>query len=110
MQSSDKGGKPALSRRAFVGKLAAGAAVASAVSITIGQAQALSRGAKVPTGAGNDDGHRDPMSHAPGAPEPGPVNAPAVGPSAVEVPAVSAASPPVIAPPPWELLRPLAVG
>jgi hypothetical protein len=109
MQSSDRGGKPALSRRAFVGKLAAGAAIASAVSVTVGQAQALSRGAKVPSGGGNDNGHRDPMSHAPGAPEPV-VNAPAVGPSAVEVPAVSAASPPVIAPPPWELLRPLAVG
>jgi hypothetical protein len=50
MQSSDRGGKPALSRRAFVGKLAADAAVASAVTLTIGQAQALSRGAKVPAG------------------------------------------------------------
>jgi hypothetical protein len=110
MQSSDKGGKPALSRRAFVGRLAAGAAVASAVSLTIGEARALTRGTKTSRGAGNDNFQPAAVPSAPGAGEPA-VSAPVVGPSAAEVSAVSAASPPASAPPPpWELLRPLAVG
>jgi hypothetical protein len=100
MQSSDRGGKAALSRRAFVGKLAAGAAVASAVSITLGQAQAMTRGAK----KANRDSQFDPLPQASGAPR-------EVEARAVEAPAVgAAASPPVNASPPWELLRPLAVG
>lgn len=103
MQSSDRGGKPAFSRRAFVGKLAVGAAVASAVTMTVGKARAMTRGAKQPAGAGSGSDSFGRLPQASGAPAAPTDTRPAAA------PVVDAAPPPVSAPP-WELLRPLAAG
>jgi hypothetical protein len=86
-------GKAALSRRAFVGKLAAGAAVACVAAA--GTAEAMvprQKAAALPGGDGSQVGRETPKS-----------------PSA-EPQVASHASEPVLAPPPWELLRPLAMG
>ncbi len=91
-------GKTQLSRRAFVGKLATGAAVAAAAGAAgLGRAEALATGGASTT----------PADSAPDLP-----------PQAAQAPALAAAEaraeagPPqaASAPPPWELLRPLAVG
>jgi hypothetical protein len=82
-----------LSRRALVGKLAAGAAGVAVAWGTIGRANAASGRveANTPTGSGHDEDRRAP------APERG----------AGEVIDASA---PLSAPPPWELLHPLRMG
>ena len=87
MQPTDSGNKSALSRRAFVGKLAAGAAVATAASaIAAGGAAALAT-----------------PEHY------GPAEAPAAD-DAARAAAEKHAAAAAVAPPPWELLRPLALG
>ena len=109
MQSSDRGGKPVLSRRVFVGRLAAGAAVASAVSFTLGEARAMTRGATQRDGGDNRTDRQDqlyPQPEVPGARQQAPT-APAA--EVAARPAELPASPPVSVPP-WELLRPLTVG
>ena len=107
MLLSDRGGDPALSRRSFVSKLAAGAAAVASV-VSIGRAQAMSsrRESSPPTGSGNDD---EPIGSMPGAPsaQTPPLSAEKV---LAEKPVLSEASLPPSAPPPWELLRPLAMG
>lgn len=88
---SNKEGKSALSRRAFVGRLAAGAAMACAAGAAgIGRAKAVSTRGESTTHSGVEDGR---LGTAP-APE-------------SEVQATSWAP---SAPPPWELVRPLALG
>jgi len=79
-----------LSRRAFVGKLAAGAAVACAAGI--GRAEAMSARANLdaPTGSGSGDTALGPM------------------PQNTEVKSQQATEP--SSPAPWELLRPLTLG
>jgi len=76
-----------LSRRAFVGKLAAGAAVACAAGIS--RAEAVSARGNAPTGSGNGDSPLESMPQA----------------AATKQRANEASSPP-----PWEVLRPLAMG
>jgi hypothetical protein len=86
-----------LSRRALVGKLAAGAAGAAvAWGAGIGRANAASArpGTNLLAGAGHDDDRRAPAAQVP----------------APEVREVIDASAPASAPPPWALLRPLAMG
>jgi hypothetical protein len=92
------GTKLALSRRAFVGRLAAGAAAACAAGI--GTAQALTARQGSP-GSANGDNRLPVMPQAPAV---APEGAPA------EPHAATQASAPPSAPPPWELLRPLALG
>ena len=88
-----KGTKSELSRRAFVGRLAAGAAAACAAGI--GTAQALS--APPERASGSADGH-DGRTALPPAAQP------------VVAAAASQAAGEASAPPPWELLQPLALG
>ena len=100
MQFSDRWGKSALSRREFVGKLAvgaAGAAVASAV--TVGTAAALSTSATaypLPEPANGDGQPGVPRAAAPIA------EVPAAAPQVAAAPAPE--------PAPWGLLQPLALG
>jgi len=86
-----------LSRRALVGKFAAGAAVALAAGV--GRASnAFARGeTNTPTGGGHGEGHLARVPEGPGGPK---------GPEATD------ASPPapLSGPPPWDLLHPLAMG
>ncbi len=81
MQLSDRGGKPVLSRRSFVGKLAAGAAAVSAMAVGRAQAEA-------PVG-------------------PSLAAAPVAAPVAAEAPREPVE---VAEAPPWGLMRPLAMG
>jgi hypothetical protein len=105
MLLSDGGGEPVLSRRSFVVKLAAGAAVASAVS-SINRAQAMTsrtfrEESTRPTGPANGETQIELLPEAPTA------ILPAALPAA---PALSEVNLPQSVPPPWELLRPLALG
>jgi hypothetical protein len=81
-----------LSRRAFVGKLAAGAAVAGAAMM--GRAEAVSVRGEAPVPSGG-------VGPEPQAPAAG--SAPGAGTAAAEASAPSA-------PPPWELIAPLRAG
>ena len=89
-----KGTKSALSRRAFVGRLAAGAAAACATGI--GTAHALSARQGMRTAADGDTALG--------------VNAEVPAAQAAEPAQVAAAAAPTQPAPPWELLRPLALG
>lgn len=93
-----KGTKSALSRRAFVGRLAAGAAAACAAGI--GTAQALSARQGSSGSAAGDN----PFPVMPQGPAVQPEGVPA------ELHEATQASARPSAPPPWELLRPLALG
>lgn len=86
----DKIEKSALSRRAFVGKVAAGVAGATvALAAGMGRAEALSHSGQSTTRLGDGDGIRS--ANPPAAPQVTEATAPS-------------------GPPPWDLLRPLAVG
>lgn len=93
-----KGTKSALSRRAFVGRLAAGAAAACATGIGTAQALTARQGSSGSVGV---DGPLPVLPHAPGE-EPATI--------AADVAAAPAASQPARAPAPWGLLQPLALG
>lgn len=105
VQNKD-GKKSALSRRAFVGKLATGAAGA-AVALAAGAkgAEALSKSEQWPSGHPGDIGQSFLPSVAPAQAEPRREAAAAV----VKGPSGPTVLPPD-APPPWELLKPLAKG
>jgi hypothetical protein len=101
-----------LSRRAFVGKLAAGTAGA-AVALTAGVGRASTaparKGANTSTGSRLDEEPRAAVSNVPTAEAQEPVAAAEpVGPGTK----VIDAGPPAVAdtPPPWELFRPLKMG
>src|SRR5271156_2348190 len=99
----DRGGEIALSRRSFVSKLAAGAAAVASV-MSIGRAQAMSsRDSSPPTGRGNDAERIGLVPEAPAQPPP-------VSAGTAVLPVLNEASVAPGAPPPWELLRPLAMG
>ena len=100
MQRSDRGGNPVLSRRSFVGKLAAGAAAVSAMAVGRAQAKVPRREA---TAASGED--RGPLGAEPEAPVgPSLAAAPVAAPVAAEAPVEVAETPP------WGLMRPLAMG
>lgn len=85
MQDNER--KTALSRRAFVGKVAAGAAVAVAAA-GLGRAQAKAKTVEPQAAPGKAPNEIEPRAAAPVAPQTVEASAPA----------------------PWELLRPLALG
>jgi hypothetical protein len=103
MQRSDRGANPVLSRRSFVGKLAAGAAAVS--TMAVGRAQAmLPKRAAASGGAHGSLGAAEPempvgsaVAVAPPAAAPVPVEAPREPVEVTEAP-------------PWGLVRPLAMG
>ena len=95
-----------LSRRALVGKLAAGAAVAWAASVTWANAASSAR-REVNTPANSEHGS-DWSGAAPEVIDASPREAIEASPPATAVDAGPPAT--ASAPPPWELLRPLALG
>jgi hypothetical protein len=89
-----------LSRRGLVGKLAAGAAMVWAAGVARTSFASTRRHTDTPVGSGHGEA---PLASAPKGLDPGPE----VG----SVPEVDAGPPEMpSAPPPWELLRPLALG
>ncbi len=103
MQRSDRGGNPVLSRRSFVGKLAAGAAAVSAMAVGRAQAKVPRREAAAASGE-----NRGPLGADPEAPVgPSLAAAPVAVPVATDAPREPVE---VAEAPPWGLVRPLAMG